>query len=83
MYRTNDLQSSAIINNNPDIRLEINLMHNFTLSAGRKRSNLQQPLSRLLKLKEMYPILKALLKFIYSSKITRSPKSVWPLASKA
>jgi len=30
-------------------------------SARRKRSNLQQPLSRLLKLKEMNPTLKALL----------------------
>jgi len=32
-------------------------------SARRKRSNIQQPLSRLLKLKEMNPILKAILKF--------------------
>jgi len=32
--------------------------------ARRKRLNLQQPLSRLLKLKEMNPILKALLKFL-------------------
>jgi len=30
-------------------------------SARRKRSNFQQPLTRLLKLKEMNPILKALL----------------------
>jgi len=32
-------------------------------SDRRKRSNLQQPLSWLLKLKEMNPILKALLKY--------------------
>jgi len=32
-------------------------------SAQRKRSNLQQPLSKLLKLKEMNPILKAVLDF--------------------
>jgi len=32
-------------------------------SDGQKRSNLQQPLSRLLKVKEINPILKALLKF--------------------
>jgi len=38
-------------------------------SARRKRSNLQQPLSRLLKLKEMNPILKALLKFCTTKKL--------------
>jgi len=53
-------------------------------SARRKRLNLQQPLSRLVKLKEMNPILKALLKLQYQilvmliilNEVTISPEKI-------
>jgi len=48
----------------------------------RKRSNLQQPLLRLLKLKGMNPILKALLKFCTTKNLfKKSNKSYWEISN--
>jgi len=45
-------------------------------SAKRKRSNFQQPLSKILKLKEMNPILKALLKLCTTKTLFKLGKNV-------